>query len=109
VGLPAHEDGHPRQLVGEVHLPLAAEALGQGCHRRADGVAGQTEALEAPLDTAQEQARTGIGVVIGMADVAAVGRHPARQLAHQARTVRADQLQDRGGAGHGADRLQLHA
>jgi len=38
-----------------------------------------------------------------MADVAAIGRHPAGELAHQSGAVRADHLQDGGGcAGSGA-------
>ena len=41
-----------------------------------------------------------IGVVIGMADVAAIGRHPARELADQTGTIGADQLQDRGWRTH---------
>lgn len=68
--------------------------------RRGDRWPRQPETLLLPLQAAQKQPSTRVGVVVGMADVAAVGCHPTRQLAHQPRPVRADQLQDDGRRRH---------
>ena len=86
---------------GKDHYYTAAEALGQGGGGRINGLAGQAEALQLPLDAAEEQACSLIAVVVGVHDVAAIGRHPARELPHQPRLIGADHLQDGGGGRHG--------
>ena len=104
--LPAHEDGHLGEVIGEVQLAFAADPGRQGRRGGRDRRPGQAESFQTPLDPAEEQARPGIGVVIGMADVAAVRRHPAGELTHQPGAVGADQLQDRRRGAHGQVQLR---
>ena len=101
--LAAHKDRHPRDLIGEVQLPLPPEAPGQGMGSGADRLPRQAETLQIPLQPAEEHSGASVGVVIGVADVAAVARHPAGDLAHQAGPVGADQLQDGAGRSHGEE------
>ena len=98
--LAAHEDRHAWVAVGEAQRSFSSQPLGQGQRRRADRLPRQAEALHLPLQPAEKQAGAGIGVVIGMTDIAAIGCHPARKGAHQPGTVGADHLKDRRGEGH---------
>ena len=99
--LTAHEDGHLRDGIGKVQLALAAEPGGQGRRGGCDRRPGQAESLQPPFDPAEEQACPRIGVVIGMADVATVGRHPTREFTDQPGAIATDQLQDRRRGAHG--------
>ena len=96
VVLLAHEDRHRRPVIGEGHLELAIKPFGQGLGRGANRLPRQAEARQLPFDPAEEQAGALVAVVVGVDDVAAIGRHPAGQLPHQTRPVRADHLQDGG-------------
>lgn len=94
VGLLAGEDRHPRHCIGKVQLSLTVQTLLQCCSCLGQGSPRQTEAIEIPLDPTEKQPCPRIGVVVGVADVAAVGCHPTCQLTDQPRTIRADHLQD---------------
>ena len=94
VGLLAGEDRHPRHCIGKVQLSLTVQTLLQCCSCLGQGSPRQTEAIEIPLDPTEKQPCPRIGVVVGVADVAAVGGHPTCQLTDQPRTIRADHLQD---------------
>ena len=48
----AHQDGHPRQIIGEVKLRLSAQAFSQGVHGGPDGLPRQAEPLQTPFDPA---------------------------------------------------------
>ena len=65
-----------------------------------NGVAWNTEPDQLPFNPAEEQTSPHIGVVIGMANVAAVGCHPARQLTHQPGPIGTDHLEDDRGLTH---------
>ena len=75
--------------------------------RWTDGLPGQAEALELPLDPTKEQASPLITVVIGVHDIAAVGCHPTRELSDQPRLIGADHLENRRGRRHESSQIGL--
>ena len=83
-----------------MELRFATKPLSQSLRGLRKHLPRNAETLELPFDAAEEQTRSGIGVVIGMANAAAIGCHPARQLADEARTIGADHLEDDRGVTH---------
>ena len=81
-------------------LRFATKPLSQSLSRFRKHIAGNAESMELPLNPAEKQPSPRIRVVIGMTNAAAVGRHPTRQFADQARPIGADHLKDDGGVTH---------
>ena len=52
--LTAHEQSHPGLGIGEMHLTFAPQPGRQGGNRRRDGLPGQTETLQIPLQPTQK-------------------------------------------------------
>ena len=97
----AHQDGHPRMIIGEVKLRFSAQTFSQGMHGGPDGLPGQTEPLQSPFDPAEKQTSASIRVMVGVMNVAPVCSHPSSKLTDESRTIRADQLQDDRDGGQG--------
>ena len=97
----AHQDGHPRMIIGEVKLRFSAQTFSQGMHGGPDGLARQTEPLQSPFDPAEKQTSASIRVMVGVMNVAPVCSHPSSKLTDESRTIRADQLQDDRDGGQG--------
>ena len=83
-----------------MELRLPTKPLSQSLSSLEQGIPGNTKSLELPFNPAEEQPRSGVGVVIGMANVSAIGCHPTRQFADQAWTIGADHLKDDRGVTH---------
>ena len=83
-----------------MELRFPTKPLSQGLRRLGQHIPGDAEPLELPFNPAEKQPRSGVGVVIGVADTAAIGCHPTRQFADQARTIGADHLEDDRGITH---------
>ena len=83
-----------------MELRLPTQPLSQSLSSLEQGIPGNAKSLELPFDPAEKQPRSGIGVVIGMANVAAIGCHPTRQFTDQARTIGTDHLKDDRGVTH---------
>jgi len=83
-----------------MELRLPTKPLSQGLSSLEQGIPGNTKTLELPFNPAEKQPRSGVGVVIGMANVSAIGCHPTRQFADQAWTIGADHLKDDRGVTH---------
>ena len=83
-----------------MELRFTTKPLSQGlsCFRK--HIPGYAESLELPLNSAEKQPSSRIRVVIGMANAAAVSRHPTRQFADQAWPIGADHLKDDRGVSH---------
>ena len=81
-------------------LRLPTKPLSQGLRSLEQGIPGNAKSRELPFDPAEKQPRSGVGVVIGMANVAAIGCHPTRQFTDQARTIGTDHLKDDRGVTH---------
>ena len=92
------EDGDARQVIGEVESPSHAEPLGDRLERLTDLLAGDAEAGQLPLDALEEDALLGVGVLVGVDDVALVAVQEIGHRGHQALLVRAGEEQD---CGHG--------
>jgi hypothetical protein len=61
-----------------VELCLTTQPLSKGLSCLGQGIPGNAEPLELPFDPAEKQPRSGVGVVIGVANAAAIGCHPTR-------------------------------
>ncbi len=83
-----------------MELRFPTKPLSQSLGRLGQYIPGNAELLELPFNTAEKQPRSSVGVVIGMANTAAIGCHPTRQFADQARAVGADHLKDDRGVTH---------
>ena len=97
----AHQDGHPRMIIGEVKLRFSAQTFCQAMHGGRDGLPGQTKTLQSPFDPAEKQTSASISVMIGVMNVPPVCSHPSSELTDESRTIRADQLQDDRDGGQG--------
>ena len=73
VRLAGGEDGDAGHVVAERDADVHAEVGGDRGEGRGDLVAGQREAVEVELDPLEEDAGGGVGVLVGVEDVAAVG------------------------------------
>ena len=65
-----------------MQLGLPSKPLCQSANRRFNRLSRQTKPLLFPFQTTEKQARSCIRVVIGMANIAAIGRNPAREFTH---------------------------
>jgi hypothetical protein len=83
-----------------VELRLPTKPLSQRLSRFRKHIPGYAESLELPLNPAEKQPSSRVRVVIGMTNAAAVGCHPTRQFADQARPIGADHLKDDRGVTH---------
>ena len=83
-----------------MQLCLAIEPFCQCLRSSRKSFPRNPEALQLPLDPAEKKTSPCIGVVIGMADAAAIRSHPACELTHQAGTIWTDHLQDDRGLTH---------
>ena len=83
-----------------MELGFPTKPLSQSLCRLGESIPRNAEPLELPFDPAEKQPRAGVGVVIGMANAAAIGCHPTRQVADQARAIGADHLEDDRGVTH---------
>ena len=83
-----------------MELRLPSEPLSQSLSSFREHIPGNTESLELPLNPAEKQPSSRVRVVIGMTNAAAVGCHPTRQFADQARPIGADHLKDDRGLIH---------
>ena len=83
-----------------MELRLPSKPLSQSLSSFREHIPGNTESLELPLNPAEKQPSSSVGVVIGMANAAAIGCHPTRQFADQARAIRADHLKNDRGVTH---------
>ena len=83
-----------------MELRFATKPLSQGLSRFRKHIPGNAESLELPLNPAEKQPSSRVRVVIGMTNAAAVGCHPTRQFADQARPIGADHLEDDRGVTH---------
>ena len=83
-----------------MELCFPTKPLSQGLSGFGQNIPRNAESPELPFNPAQKQPRPGVSVVIGMANAAAIGCHPTRQFADQARAIRADHLEDDRGVTH---------
>ena len=97
----ARENRNLRPGIRKMQLCLTGESLRECLCSCRQSLTRNPESLQLPFDPAEKHAGAGIGVMVGMADVATIGCHPAGKLTHQSRTIRTDQLQDHGRCRHG--------
>ena len=81
-------------------LCLATKPLSKGLSCLGEGIPWNPKSLELPFNAAEKKPRSSVSVVIGMANAAAIGCHPTRQFADQARTIGTDHLEDDRGVTH---------
>ena len=78
VALLAGKNRHTRKGVGKMELRLPTKPFSQGLSCLGKRIPRNAKALELPFNAAEKQPRSGVGVVIGMANAAAIGCHPTR-------------------------------
>ena len=83
-----------------MELRLPTKPLSQGLSSLEQCIPGNAKSLELPFNPAEKEPRSCVGVVIGMANVAAIGCHPTRQFTDKARAVGTDHLKDDRGVTH---------
>ena len=88
-------------LVGEAEIGLHAEALGDRFEGGLDLVPSEVEPVELELHALEEDVLVGVGVLLGVDDVAVVPVEEAGHFSDDALLVRAGEQEDGGRLGHG--------
>ncbi len=100
VRLLRHQHPDPRDVVGEAHRALHAEAVDDGTEGGLDLVPPEVAAVEQELDSLEEHTVGAVGVLLGVDDVAAVAVDEVGGGGDDARLVGTRQQQDRRRRGH---------
>ena len=91
----AHENGHPRLLVAEIHARVHLVSLGEsGVHGLLDSLSRDGETVQFPFNPHEEPLLDGVHVLVEIDDVSAVPGDEPRHVRDDALPVRAVQQDD---------------